>query len=77
MLISMGRDCDVDDYAKLAKKIFGKRGYIAICLFMAFLAFGAMTACKSHPADDTIAANKSQLPPYHLLPLSFSISQTR
>ena len=49
MLISMGRDCDVDDYAKLAKKIFGKRGYIAICLFMAFLAFGAMTACKSKP----------------------------
>jgi solute carrier family 38 (sodium-coupled neutral amino acid transporter), member 11 len=44
MIVTLGRDLGVNDYERLAEKIYGKRGYTLICAFMIFLAFGAMVA---------------------------------
>eukprot|EP00520_Triparma_pacifica_P003440 CAMPEP_0118649452 /NCGR_PEP_ID=MMETSP0785-20121206/9711_1 /TAXON_ID=91992 /ORGANISM="Bolidomonas pacifica, Strain CCMP 1866" /LENGTH=502 /DNA_ID=CAMNT_0006541741 /DNA_START=125 /DNA_END=1630 /DNA_ORIENTATION=+ len=44
MIVTLGRDLGVNDYERLAEKIYGPRGYNAICVFMIFLAFGAMVA---------------------------------
>ena len=44
MIVTLGRDLGVNDYERLAEKIYGRRGYSTICVFMIFLAFGAMVA---------------------------------
>ncbi|GMH98572.1 hypothetical protein TrST_g7065 [Triparma strigata] len=44
MIVEMGRDLNVMDYEKLAEKIFGRKGYTTISIFMLILAFGAMVA---------------------------------
>ena len=44
MIVEMGRELDVYNYEKLAEKVFGRRGYVTITIFMFLLAFGAMVA---------------------------------
>ncbi|GMI15431.1 hypothetical protein TrLO_g6583 [Triparma laevis f. longispina] len=44
MIVEMGRQLGIMDYEKLAEKIFGRRGYTTISVFMLILAFGAMVA---------------------------------
>ena len=44
MLVKLGQQLKVNDYEKLASKIFGPRGFTLLCVLMFLLAFGAMLA---------------------------------
>ena len=44
LIIGLGRQLECDNYESLAMKIFGRRGFTTVSLFMALLGFGAMIA---------------------------------